>query len=232
MDKTPRARILTYGYDAYVVKMQVSSQNGLRDHAGHFLDQIVTDREAILADGRPLILVAHSLGGLVAKKAILMSRDNPDAHLQDLYKSLRGIAFMGVPHRGSWMADWSTIPVSVFGIVKSTNTTMLKILKSDDPLLWDTQKEFLLMVRKDNQDGPKFDMTCYFEELPLVVLGKRVVSPTSATLDGYKEVSIHANHSDMVKFDSKEDPAFKSLFMGLVRWGKESVDQSLVPGTA
>ncbi|RSM16726.1 hypothetical protein CDV31_004498 [Fusarium ambrosium] len=232
VQKTPRARILTYGYDAYVVKTEVSSKNGLRDHAKHFLDQIVGDREMSDAVGRPLILVAHSLGGLVSKKAILISRNNPQPHLEDLYKSVKGIAFMGVPHRGSWMANWATFPISAFGIVKSTNTTILKILKTDDPLLQDTQKEFWSMIRKEREGGRNLGVTCFFEELPLAVVGKRVVNQESATLEGYDEVCIHANHSDMVKFDSKEHDGFKSLFGALVRWGTRSVDLSQVSGTA
>lgn len=227
----PKFRVLTYGYDAYVVKMEVSSQNGLRDHAQHFLKEIVTDRELSAATGRPIILVAHSLGGLVSKKAVLLSRNNPEAYLRDLYKSVKGIVFIGTPHRGSWMARWGAISAEALGFVKSTNPSILDILRTDDKLLEDVQKDFWGMIREQREGGRKLDVVCFYEELPLPVLKRRVVEPASATLEGYEEVSVHANHSDMVKFATREHDGFKTLFGTLVRWGGPSVDRSQVPGT-
>lgn len=65
--------------------------------------------------------------------------------------------------------------------------------------------------------GRRFEVTCFFEELPLPVAGQ-VVSKESATLEGYTSVSVHANHSDMVKFGSSEDTGFRRLLGELMRW--------------
>ncbi|OAT05042.1 hypothetical protein BDBG_16392 [Blastomyces gilchristii SLH14081] len=64
------------------------------------------------------------------------------------------------------------------------------------------------MIRELRESGRRLDVTCFFEELPLPVAGK-VVSKESATLEGYNSISIHANHSDMVKFSSADDNGFK-----------------------
>lgn len=61
------------------------------------------------------------------------------------------------------------------------------------------------------------EVTCFFEELPLPVAGK-IVSKESATLEGYSSFSIHANHSDMVKFGSANENGFKRLLGELMRW--------------
>jgi hypothetical protein len=211
------ARILTYGYDAYIVRKGVAGSNRLIDHATNLLHDLTTDRDLNNASSRPLIFIAHSLGGLVCKKAILLSRNNPEAHFCDIFDCVKGIIFMGTPHKGSWMADWAKIPASAFGLVKSTNKSLLGILQIDDQLLESIQVEFWSMVRGLRESGRRFEVTCFFEELPLPVVGK-VVSKESATLEGYASFSIHSDHSDMVRFASAEENGFKRLLGVLARW--------------
>ena len=215
--KLSKARILTYGYDAYIVRKSVASSNRLIDHATNLLNDLTTDRACCNASSRPLIFVTHSLGGLVCKEAILLSRNNPEAHLRGIFDRIKGIIFMGTPHKGSWMADWANIPASALGLMKSTNKSLLKILETDDQFLESIQVRFWAMIRELREGGRRLEVTCFFEELPLPVVGK-VVSKESATLEGYNMISIHANHRDMVKFGSAEDNRFKRLLGELIRW--------------
>lgn len=92
------ARILTYGYDAYFMSDGVSSGNRLVDHARNLIAELSTNRAAASAETRPLIFVAPSLGGLVCKKAILLSQENREPHLRGIFKCTKGIIFMGTPH--------------------------------------------------------------------------------------------------------------------------------------
>lgn len=214
-----KARILTYGYDAYVVrKSATASKNRLIDHAKNFLTDLSNDREEWNAVSRPLIIVAHSMGGLVCKKAILLSRNHPEDYLRDIFDSLRGIIFMGSPHKGSWMADWASIPVSALGLLKSTNKFLLEILETDNQLLEAIQDEFLSMLREQQcQRSRTIGIACVFEELSMH--GSTVVVPkSSAIFLGYSYFSIHANHGDMVKFASTEDNGFKRVSGVLKRW--------------
>ncbi|KAI0113911.1 hypothetical protein GGR51DRAFT_556409 [Nemania sp. FL0031] len=215
--KLSRARILTYGYDAYVVRASVASTNRLIDHANNLLHDLSSDRACSNASSRPLVFVAHSLGGLVCKEAILISRNHPEPHLRAIFNFTTGIAFMGTPHRGSWMADWARIPASSIGLVKSTNESLLHILRTEDQLLQSIQARFWEMIREQREGGRRLEVTCFYEELPLPVAGT-VVSRESATLDGYTSLSIHANHRNMVRFSSADDTGFKRLLGELVRW--------------
>lgn len=217
-EKIDSARILTYGYDAYLVKKAVASSNELRNHANNFLHDLTSYRAQSNSTSRPLILVAHSLGGLVCKEACLASWNNPEDHLRDIFNSLVGIAFMGTPHRGSWMADWAGIPAWALGIFKSTNKSLLEILRTDDQLLISIQERFWSMVRRVREGNRRLEVTCFFEELALPIVGKKVVNEASATLEGYSSMSIHANHSNMVKFATAEDNGFKRLVGELIRW--------------
>ncbi|MBE3042563.1 hypothetical protein IMZ48_08295 [Candidatus Bathyarchaeota archaeon] len=118
--KLPNARLLTFGYDAYVVGGEVSL-NRLTDHANNLLNDLTISREDDDAVLRPLIFVVHSMGGLVCKEAILQSRNSPYLFLQHLFQSLKGIVFLGTPHQGSWMARWAIIPISAIGVVNFAN---------------------------------------------------------------------------------------------------------------
>jgi hypothetical protein len=218
--KLSTARILTYGYDAYVVRGSVAGSNRLTDHATNLLNDLSTDRDLHKAASRPIIFVAHSLGGLVCKKAILRSRNNPDAHLRNIFSCTKGIIFMGTPHKGSWMADWAKISAGALGLVKSTNKSLLEILRMDNQLLEAIQVDFWSMIRELRENGRCLEVTCFFEELPLPVVGK-VVSKDSATLEGYNQASIHASHRDMVRFSSASDNGFRKLLGELARWESE-----------
>jgi len=127
--KLRQARILTYGYDAYIVRKSVASSNRLIDHAMNLLNDLTTNRACCNASTRPLIFVAHSLGGLICKEAILLSRNNPEPHLRSIFDHTKGFIFMGTPHKGAWMADWARIPASALGFVKSTNKVAVKSLR-------------------------------------------------------------------------------------------------------
>ncbi|RYP06025.1 hypothetical protein DL765_009639 [Monosporascus sp. GIB2] len=215
--RLPRARLLTYGYDAYVVRKSATSANRLVDHAANLLTDLTNERASHNASSRRLVFVAHSLGGLVCKEAILLSRNNPEAHLRGIFDCVVGVVFMGTPHRGSWMADWAKIPASALGLLKSTNKSLLAILETHNQLLESGQARFWSMVREVREGGRPLEVTCFFEELPLPAVG-RVVSKESATLEGYTAVSVHADHRNMVRFGSADDNGFKRLFGELIRW--------------
>ncbi|KAL8349695.1 hypothetical protein RB598_005185 [Gaeumannomyces tritici] len=219
-----KARILTYGYDAYVIRKSVASSNRLIDHATNLLHDLAGERAGD-TKRRPLIFVAHSLGGLVCKRAMLRSRNNPEPHLRQIFECTKGIVFMGTPHRGAWMADWAKIPACALGVVKSVNTDLLKLLGTDNETLESLRADFAGMTREQQLGSSTFRVTCFFEELPLLGVGK-VVSKDSATFEGHDPITIHANHRDMVRFASAEENGFKRLLGELRRWVGE-IEQEL-----
>lgn len=63
----PTARIMTFGYDADIVNaIDVASSNTLRDHGKSLAHALTYER--MEAEERPVIFVAHSLGGLVCEQ--------------------------------------------------------------------------------------------------------------------------------------------------------------------
>ncbi|KAH7012313.1 uncharacterized protein B0I36DRAFT_400494 [Microdochium trichocladiopsis] len=209
-----RARILTYAYDAYVLRKSPASVNALVDYAQNLLNDLTTDRAcSVLATAN----LCCPQPGRPRKEAILLSRNNPNAHLRGIFDCTKAIAFMGTPHRGSWMAHWARIPASALGLVKSSNNSLLKSLQTAEDYLRSVQDRFWSMVRERQQAGRDVEVTCFSEELPLPVIGL-VVPSDSATLESYNAITIHANHSNMVKFSSADDNGFKRVLGELIRW--------------
>ncbi len=74
--RLPKARILTFGYDAYPLQKSAVSSNRLRDHAENLLKDLTNDRRFNRISSHPIIFVTHDLGGIVCTEAILRSRDH------------------------------------------------------------------------------------------------------------------------------------------------------------
>ena len=69
----PSARVLRFGYDADVTQFfDRIGQGTLHDHASALVGEVAASRDAGSL-GRPIVIVAHSLGGIVAKTALLTS---------------------------------------------------------------------------------------------------------------------------------------------------------------
>jgi len=102
----------------------------------------------------------------------------------------------------------------------------------------------MVMVRNSSKDNSPdvqhpIDISCFYEELPLPGIGQ-VVPRESAVLPGYISIGIHANHMDMARFRTADDPGFLSVCGELRRWvhavgptqGKPRQQHAPVPGTA
>ncbi|KAJ6784477.1 hypothetical protein PWT90_05597 [Aphanocladium album] len=212
------ARLLSYGYNAYFMESTASpSVNRLTDHAKNFLLDLTNHRVANNRRSVPLIVVAHSMGGLVCKQAVLLSQADTRSHLHDMFASLRGIIFMGTPHRGSWMANWASIPALALGVFRPVNKSLLGLLETDNEQLEALQEQFLTMLRHQLERGRCIEIMCFFEELPTKRLGV-IVPKESAILEGYEYSSIYATHAGMAKFASVEDSGYERVYHELLRW--------------
>ena len=64
----PGVRVMSYGYDAQTVFSQ--SVATIRDQAIALLNAILDERSDSTARHRPIIFMAHSLGGIIVKKVV------------------------------------------------------------------------------------------------------------------------------------------------------------------
>ena len=138
-----------------------TSTAGVREQAINLLNRIVSKREE--AEERPIVFVAHSLGGIIVKRALV------EAKLDDSYKSLReatyGIAFFSTPHRGGNYAKLGDIAASITrGLIRNPSITFMEALKKDS-LFSDTLVEDFRHQLED------YYVLSFFETLPTGKLG-------------------------------------------------------------
>lgn len=82
------------------------------DSAMHLPDQGVATLNALCVEpklnGSPLVLVGHSMGGLVIKEAIVHASTHDDIRLKRILEDLVAVIFIATPHQGSDLASLAT----------------------------------------------------------------------------------------------------------------------------
>ena len=162
--KLPNARILLFGYNANVAFE--TSTAGVREQAVNLLNRVASERED--AEDRPIVFVAHSLGGIIVKQALV------EAKLDDFYKSIRegtyGIAFFGTPHQGGNFAKLGDIAASIVrGILRNPLNTLMEALKKDSLFSDNLVEDF----RHSLED---YYVVSFFETLPMGQFGLVCIS--------------------------------------------------------
>jgi hypothetical protein len=68
----PEARVLTYGYNSYTREERSLSGQKIYQHGEDLITCIAAERQAQRIHDRPIIFIAHSLGGLVLKSVCVL----------------------------------------------------------------------------------------------------------------------------------------------------------------
>jgi protein SERAC1 len=233
----PDARVMTFGYDADVVKIwgrTPAGSNGLHGHGKSLAYAISDSRSTATAKERPLIFVAHSLGGLVCEQSLLVCRAANEPRLKSILQSVIGIVFMGTPHKGSDLAAWGSMVAKYLHRIRSVNRNIVKTLELKSEVLANVEQDFQQLMLMPEHFG-RTRIFCFYEELVVPLVGK-IVPEKSAILEQYSNLSIHGNHMDMTKFSSNTDNGYRAVCGVLKDWvdqieravpeGVQTVEQS------
>lgn len=210
---------MTFGYDADVIKLWgMAGGNNLRNH-GKNLAFAVSDQRRSCRE-RPVIFIAHSLGGLVCEQALLHCQEGKK-NLEKVLQSTRGIIFMGTPHGGADLANWGFNLAQSLNIVRRTNSAILEPLRQKSEVLTAVQQQFQQLLGKPSVN---IEIYCFFEEKAVVGVGL-IVPEHSAALNQFPNQSIAANHMDMTKFIGKNDDGYQKV-LSRVRDNLELIESS------
>ncbi|KAL3459246.1 hypothetical protein BJX64DRAFT_265080 [Aspergillus heterothallicus] len=195
-EQLPQARIFLFGYNSSVSIR--SSSAGVREQAQNLLTRLLLERHE--CQSRPIIFIAHSLGGIVVKEALVQAK------LGTLYDSIRiatyGIAFFGTPHRGSYLANMGeTVAKTVRAFLRTPSNTFINALKENDLYANELSANFQQLLED-------YQYINFYETLPLRSLGI-IVEKRSATfgLPDSREmtVAVAGDHESICRFRSEED---------------------------
>lgn len=112
----PTARVLIFGYNSKITQgYEAANKSNIFAHAKDFLYALEARRRA--HPDRPLVFIAHSLGGILTKEVLRRSDIDPDERIKKVFWSTTGVFFMGTPHRGS--KEWASFGEGVIRIVSA-----------------------------------------------------------------------------------------------------------------
>ena len=218
-EEIPNARILTWGYDVDIVKLAAAaSQATILQHAETLLSDLAQRKR------KPLIFIAHSLGGIVVKDALNTSKIAA-TFAKEIVSDTRGVIFLGTPHRGSAVASLGKVISGLARVAfQNPNPNILSALEKDS----DTFERISNTFRHVLASG-RINIHSFQEELQ--THGISIVDASSSRLGDVNESisTLHANHQDMVKFSTANDPNFKRVVSVLRRWVDEINESQPAP---
>ncbi|KAL8840784.1 MAG: hypothetical protein Q9176_003630 [Flavoplaca citrina] len=98
----PEARIISWGYDADVAQfLSPTSANRVKDHAKGLSSDLRGLRGTPVASTRPIIFIAHSLGGIVCAQSLLQSSSVEPDNVEKISDHTAALTFMGTQFEGS-----------------------------------------------------------------------------------------------------------------------------------
>jgi len=154
-----------------------------------------------------------------------MSRTAPKiAHLHSIYTCTYGVLFFGTPHNGSNKAHLLsslqkltalTVPKKVL----ESDSSLIRALEEDSEILQNITDQFASLM-------PRFHIYFFWEQerMDLKYTKDYIVDEASAApiLDDTERSGIAADHRNMVKFDSKDSPGFRTVVAALKRWAQDA----------
>ena len=155
----------------------------LPDRAGQVLDRMV-QRDF---GERPILLICHSLGGLLAEQILRVACDSTEPPKKAIFSNTRAVLFLATPHAGAALAEKAQAFRAICG-----PTASMEDLQAHDAHL----RELLNWYR--NHSTPNIQTVTYFETRE--VMGFRIVNQTSAhPAVGRDPIGLDEDHLSIAK---------------------------------
>ena len=207
-DLFPEAGFWTLGYASEKSKWQEQSMPH-SDRAKQVLDLLALEG----LGERPIIFIAHSMGGIIAKQILRTARDSAVTRFKAISEMTRGIGFIATPHSGADIADFAKLVKALY----RTNPQVQELV-ADSAYLRDLHDWFhsspilSQLVCKTYAEGwdVQPDNPWIRKLFPVSV---RIVSPSSSepNIPGDRAVFLDADHIGIVKPADRDAQVFKGM---------------------
>ncbi|KAF5567948.1 hypothetical protein FPHYL_3011 [Fusarium phyllophilum] len=196
-----QARIMTFGYTSGLMDRKAKN-NLLADYSIQLLRKLQQLRgKDMESAARPLLLVCHSMGGLVARNAMSLIQKHPTEYPGFSFDRI-GLAFLSTPHFGSTLADWGKYIAFLNHSIGIRNEIM-RALRTINPSTIDDMEAW-------NKMRPQPIVRCFCEADNTVWLKSKpwwpfkpsyyIVTPTSATFLRPAQVLLGTDHHTVCRF--------------------------------
>ncbi|KAK6500012.1 hypothetical protein TWF481_010371 [Arthrobotrys musiformis] len=209
-------RTMTFGYNT---KYRAKEKRWIEDHVENLLTEVNKARSTKAEQRRPLVLIGHSFGGTIITHAFVKA--STGTLYTNIYNSVRGIFFFGVPFKGINLED-------VFSMLDDDEEIGKEDYELVRGIVYETERfTNTATIFKERIEGTKTRVFSFYEthmtpkviKLPDGSYGRHgdhviVVSRNSVELgiSGLEELfSAPANHSTIVKFKNEQDPTYRTV---------------------
>lgn len=192
----PQIRILGLQFESalsyWVKKVCPCEQNELKlkNRSADYLPRLAA---AGVGEGRPVVWICHSMGGLIVKGIINQALTSDDDKIRNIAKNTRGIIFLGTPHKGSSIAKYSQQTALLWPTIE------VKDMEEGSKELLKLNEEFLVNITKLNSP---VEVVSIAEGSAMKVFQniKMIVVPISSAYLGYGDFFVsNENHLNLSK---------------------------------
>uniref|UniRef100_A0A3Q2C7N7 Protein SERAC1 n=1 Tax=Cyprinodon variegatus TaxID=28743 RepID=A0A3Q2C7N7_CYPVA len=192
----PNLRVLSVEYDSHLSDwMAKCPAENQRKSLAYRSRELLNKLKLAGVGERPVVWVAHSMGGLLVKKMLLDAADDPD--LQGLLKNTKGVLFYSVPHRGTFMAEYSVnVRYLLFPSIE------VRELCRDSPALHCLNEGFLNFAKEN-----EIKVLSFAETRPTIIgpmIKILVVPKQSADLGLGELIEVDVDHLNICKPEKKD----------------------------
>ena len=155
---------------------------------------------------KPVIFVAHSMGGILVKEMIKQALQSDDQSMKALALQTKGVIFLAVPHAGSPLAK---MPANIHKVLAPT--AEINELAEGSPLLQENQVAFLDFLERN----PDVQIASFGEgsDIRFSALGIKltIVPPKSADPHVGEFFVLDGNHLEVCKPVDRSDAVYQTL---------------------
>ncbi|KAI1321511.1 hypothetical protein F5Y16DRAFT_416848 [Xylariaceae sp. FL0255] len=219
------ARIMTWGYQ--LVRKEtalVQAQGDIFAHASELVRELVKARSGTGERQRPIVFIAHSIGGAMIKEVLRQAESSGDAKMKDLLISTAATFFFGCPHQIGEQETFEEVVLSMASStsnIKAVSPTLAALCAVYDSKWIFGSKAFVRLWHDYNFVVKTYhevsSLGAYTEEDKLTQT--RIASSMIGDSSEGAEVLL-SDHANMCRFQSAADPGFQSLSLilkGIIR---------------
>ncbi|KAI1751937.1 hypothetical protein F4782DRAFT_530881 [Xylaria castorea] len=215
----PNCRIFSYGYNANL--WFDAAHGNIYIYAENLVVELASERDEF-SQSRPIIFIAHSLGGLVVKRALAFAQTR--RQYGSLLESTKAVVFMGTPHQGSPLAGYGEFVSKLWNAVQGSAST------SSTSQLKTFSRELQTIASDFTELASGMEIVTFYELKNMPYVG-RIVEDWSARMNHPREtcLGISTNHMDICKFNSSSDQNFQSIVRQLQRLARQMLPSPSTP---
>lgn len=181
------------------------TQGSIESRANEFLDHLAA--AGVGENGRPVVFVGHSMGGLIVKSIVAQAMDSERPEERAVADNTKAIMFLGTPHRGTPIANLK----QHMQMLLSPSVEVREMEENSKSLL-KLHERFLRTVEKF---GQRLEVVTIAEGNPTVLtpfkLSYEVVTEQSAKIELGDYYKLADDHLGICKPSSKQSFLYRRL---------------------